>query len=77
MPFPCTDVLLSLLDYVLAYQKEPGDDKGEMRRKEFEKNLKRAGLKLEYEDNTVRIYLLLVLNLFDERELSCRYIAAK
>ncbi|XP_065070348.1 anoctamin-4-like isoform X1 [Rhopilema esculentum] len=44
------------IDYVLAYQKLPLGDpnrvKGEERRKEFEKNLKRAGLELEYEDNT-------------------------
>ena len=40
-------------DYVLAYQKVPNDDKSETRRGVFESNLKRAGLKLEYEDNTV------------------------
>ena len=45
------------LDYVLAYTKETMDDpnriKNEERRKEFEKNLKRMGMQLEYEDNTV------------------------
>jgi len=38
------------IDYVLAYQNDPGDEKSVTRRKTFEENLKKAGLQLEYED---------------------------
>ena len=46
-------------DYVLAYEKlsvdDPNRTKNEERRNVYEKNLKRAGLELEYEDNTVSV----------------------